>query len=87
MAEFEDLDVKNIDILAGYELFIEDFVIKTVFPENKVCFDDVTFGFLIWVYAYAIRVLTPQPPSLVLMLDRTLFHSLSLGSKSPRSMI
>ena len=54
-----------------------------IFPENKVCFDDATFSFLLWVYAYALRVLTPQPPSLVLMLDRTRFRSLSLGPSPP----
>ena len=54
-----------------------------IFPENKVCFDDATFGFLLWVYAYALRVLTPQPPSLVLMLDCTLFRSLSLDRSPP----
>ena len=38
-AEFEDVDLENIDIL-----FNEDFVFKTDFSQKKVCFDDVTSG-------------------------------------------
>ena len=83
VAEFEDVDVENIDILVGYQLFIADFVIDLFFPENKICFDDVTSALLIWMYAYALRVLMPQPPSLVLTFDLTLFHSLSLGLSPP----
>ena len=32
-------------------------------------------------------VLTPHPPSLIVMIDRTRFHFLSLAAKPPRSMI
>ena len=46
-------------------------LLKLFFPEKKVCFDDVSFSFLIWVYTCALRVLTPHPPSLVLMFDCT----------------
>ena len=34
-------------------------------------------------WAPTLRVLTPHPPSLVLMLDRARFHSISLESRPP----
>ena len=39
VAEFEDVDMENIDILVGYQLFITDFVdIKTVFSRKQGLF-------------------------------------------------